>query len=173
MDGSIIMNIVERTGQIVALLRLTPEKSIEGRKKFHKLIYLLQEKGIDFGQDFIFSHYGVFSPSLANDLSVANSHNIISEDMGSDGNGYELKLNDGSAFGGNIAFNESETKIVSNFISKKPGFLEVLSTIVYLDDLGYEKEGLKNKLTEIKGHLSNYFTDAYKEASTQFSIGVG
>lgn len=87
------VNYVERINRLQRLLKLL-EGKITGRKKLHKLIYLAQKKGINFGHEFIFHHYGVYSPGLSMDVSQGEELEIFEEDniSTSSGSTYELKL---------------------------------------------------------------------------------
>src|SRR5579883_1531825 len=84
------MNKLERLGRLRRLIE-TAGGRVEGRKKLHKLAYLCQRAGTDLGQSFIFYMYGVYSPSLAQDVEAASEWNIITE-CASPGEGYVIAL---------------------------------------------------------------------------------
>ena len=72
------MDALVRLGRLRQLVQAAGGE-IEGRKKLHKVAYLCQRQGLDLGQDFMFHMYGVFSPSLAEDLNEAKEWKVLSE----------------------------------------------------------------------------------------------
>ncbi|MCK4791269.1 MAG: hypothetical protein KAV87_46480, partial [Desulfobacteraceae bacterium] len=88
------MSIFKRIEKLSALLSAaSPERKIESKKKLHKLVYLLQQAGEDFDENFIFYYFGVFSPTLANDLEFAEKAGVIVIEEPKGGAwGYTIKL---------------------------------------------------------------------------------
>ena len=146
---------------------------VAGRKRLHKLIFLSQELGIDFDQDFIFHHYGVYSPSLSQDLKLAKQWDILDEIREERSNGVEYRyhlLNQDVPEG-----SDGEEEVVNQIreLAQQPAMvLEVLSTIVFLDKQGYSKQVIVKKLKELKGHLQHCFDDAFRLAKDIFQLEV-
>lgn len=55
---------------------------------------------------------------------------------------------------------------------KSAGVLEVLSTIVYLYNEGYEDKELEEKIKEIKAHLLKFLPEAKELAKEHFGINI-
>lgn len=160
------MDKLSRVEKIKQLLNAATGK-ISGRKKLHKLAYLCQEAGMDLGQSFTFHYYGVYSPSLAHDLGIAEAWNEITET--SDGFGYIIELNPQA----NVAEESTSTsgfEVVAALAHEAPAVLEVLSTIVYLDRHGFSGDELISKLRELKGHLETHFDHSLQLASEYYGI---
>ena len=168
------MNIVARTDKLVAMFAYVGG-TIQGRKKLHKLIYLLQEMGEDFDQDYTFHNFGVFSPSLANDLDNGVSHHVFSEVEGIDGPGYTIRLEEKflkHPEGFASLLQENSKKLLNELAEKQPQLLEALSTIVYLSQSYYQGKALKAKLKQLKPNLSKHYSKAFELASEYFNINV-
>jgi uncharacterized protein len=167
------MELFERVEKITTLIAESKSHKIESKKKLHKLIYLLQQKGEDFDQDFTFHYFGVFSPSLARDLDIAKKWDFINViDPDENKSAYTISL---TKSGDQIAVrNLSETakSVFAELVEQEPQFLEVLSTIVYLDRNFYRGEDLKIKLKELKPDLERHYTEAFKIANELFNIKV-
>ncbi|MBS3969481.1 MAG: hypothetical protein KGZ94_05120 [Clostridia bacterium] len=165
------MDKITRIDKLVALVN-TVGGEITGRKKIHKIVYLCQQKGIELGQDFIFHHYGVYSPSLSDDLQQAEKWELIEEKImeGPMGMTYKYTLNGESEDFKNDVLKEKE--FISLLAEKQSGVLEVLSTIVYLDNQGYSGDKLLEKLDVLKGHLDGYFPEAIELAKEMFNIHI-
>lgn len=160
------MNLVERIDKLRALLQEVGGEVV-GRKKFHKIIYLMQKKEEDFSQDFKYHHFGVWSPTLSEDVSLACHHNIVSESESD--TGFTIKLTDPTSLN-----TEQGTIINTDFLhilnSLEPRELEVLSTIVYLFDNGYRNGKLRTKLIELKPKLKRHFDKGFQLAQKYYSI---
>jgi len=167
---------VDRIGMLIRMLNTIDDKRIDGRKKFHKLIYLLQDRGIDFGQGFIFHNYGVYSPSLAMDLTHAcHLEGLKEEEKEKETGGYKYyEYSLGDDYKDFLDENEPEDLRIDENLKRllelDTPVLEVLSTIVYLDKKGYRGEKLEGTLGDLKGHLKKYFPEAYKAAGEFYSI---
>lgn len=162
------MDKLARLQKINQLLSAAGGK-VTGRKKFHKLAYLCQEAGTDLGQSFVFHFYGVYSPSLADDLNLAERWKEITETP--EGLSYVIELNPElhpdkeTSFSGGF-------KIAQALSGEEPAVLEVLSTIVYLDRHDFSGQNLVKKLEDLKGHLKKYFERALQLASKHYQITV-
>lgn len=163
------MNRSDRIAAIEELLLLT-DKRIEGRKKLHKIVYLLQKAGETFDQEFRYYHYGVFSHSLAYDLDYAKENGIIRESY-ADGLGYVIELPD--VIGDRKSARsrrDSTSQLTKTLAGMSPQLLEALSTIVYLHSNYYSGENLKRKLRELKPNLVGQFRKAFALARAHYDI---
>jgi len=168
------MSIFERIEKISALLfAASPEGKIESKKKLHKLVYLLQQAGEDFDEDFIFYHFGVFSPTLASDLEFAkNAGQIRIEEPQGDDWGYVIKLSDKSLGMPRISLSDNAKDLVQHLADREPQLLETLSTIVYLNQNYYRGSALEQKLRQLKPDLSEHYSEAFKLSRELFQIDI-
>lgn len=164
------MDKLKRMNKLLELL----EKSggiIKTRKRFHKLVYLLQEAGEDFDQDFYYHYFGVYSSTLANDLEFAVSLKLISESP-DESNLIKYELNpekEKLPFEYDHIGNKGML-LIKKLVNKEPRLLEVLSTIVYLSQNKYLGEDLVTKLNDLKGQHEAFFNDAFQLADELFHI---
>lgn len=171
------MDIFGRVQQLQLLVKAAGG-DVEGRKKLHKLVYLCQLKGTDLGQEFVFYMYGVYSPSLAHDLRAAIQWGLLEEDPKEEDRTEDIpylihvrvpKKPDYIARGGD----GSDWDIVWELRDESATMLEVLSTIVYLWECNYQGRKLHRKLQELKPHLKQHYSSAYRLAEQHFNIEVG
>lgn len=155
------MNTITRIELIKDCLNLLGGE-IVGGKKLHKLVYLCQAKGIDFGQNFIFHFYGVYSPTLSVDLELAARMGILIEETS--GSAIKIKLKEKG--NSDVEYIEAVEKkdFIKMLASQSANVLEVLSTLIYLRLNGFSDERLRSKLQELKGHLKAHFPKAIKLA---------
>lgn len=165
------MNKLMRLARLRALVSQTGGR-IDGRKKLHKLVYLCQHAGTDLGQSFVFHMYGVYSPSLAQDLASAVEWGVLSERPVNDA--YEIALGEAElpVHLEALKSHDRGLSIVEQLGKEPAGLLEVLSTIAYLATAGYGGDQLEGKLRELKGHLGSYFPRAFALAREHFGISV-
>ncbi len=168
------MSIFERIKKLTALLSAAgPEGKIESKKKFHKLVYLLQEAGEDFDEDFTFYCFGVFSRSLANDLEFAQEiGRIVVEEPQGDNRVYVIKLKAETSINNSEVLSNEAKQLIRRLASLEPQLLETLSTIVYLNRNYYRGQALKHKLRELKSDLSQHYGEAFKFARELFQIDI-
>lgn len=140
--------------------------TVDGRKKLHKLVYLCQRSGTDLGQAFQFHMYGVYSPSLAQDVDAATAWGLLEEKL-SVGGAYEIRIL--SDLSPPVA-DMSGLGTVRTLANESSVTLEVLSTIVYLWDLDLRGEDLRISLRGLKGHLESFFDLAFDLAAQHFGI---
>lgn len=165
------MGKIERLEKLESFFHYAGGK-ITGRKKLHKVIYLIQELGLDFNQKFIFHYYGVYSPGLSEDLKLAQQWGLIKENVDKhNGAGYSYELVDKSSIHPYEYEKEIKNKI-DLLVREKPTVLEVLSTIVFLDRKGYAQEQIAYKVQELKGHLQYCFDDAFKLADDVYGLRI-
>lgn len=158
--------------KLVGLVALV-DGTIHSRKKLHKMVYLLQELGEDFDQDFTFHNYGVFSPSLARDLDFAGNLGLLHQSR--EENQYIITVErDGTELEepSNIFSDDNIVSAANRLQGEPPQFLEVLSTIVYLYRGYYRGNALKKKLMSLKGDLSIHYNGAYQFARELYGIEV-
>ena len=145
--------------------------TVDGRKKLHKLVYLCQRSGTDLGQAFQFHMYGVYSPSLAQDVDAATTWGLLEEEL-SAGGAYKIRILPDSqpADPSRSIADTSGLNTVNILADESSATLEVLSTIVYLWGLDLRGNDLRNSLVDVKGHLNSFFDRAFDLAAQHFDI---
>jgi uncharacterized protein YwgA len=136
--------------------------SIEGRKKFQKLIYIAEEtKQISTDYDFNWNLYGVYSYDLAADIEYSKLEGLIKEDKTPQFN--YISHNYSSTDDALPSSEAQENQFLKSLNECDSSLLEVLSSIIFfyrsLGDAGELEKYLKLH----KGHLSNYFEQGFAE----------
>lgn len=138
---------------------------IRGRKKIQKIVYILQELA-DLPlkpYQFKWNYYGVYSEELANDLGVGESFGILKEHEDEE-YGYRTYIIEAVDFSQpTLLSSDRKLKDIVQYLSQQETrVLEVLSSIIFFRNEGYDGEELKGKLTTFKGHLAAFFDQAFK-----------
>ena len=164
------MSILKRLGKIKTLIEKVGG-TVNGRKKLHKLVYLLQHSGDNLGYRFVFHNYGVFSPLLANDLDMGSSMNAIEQKIIPGSNAYKISLSEtASKMIINDDLSSKSEEIIEVLKNKEPQLLEALSTIVYLNSNYYQGTRLRKKLEELKPNLASQYDEAFELANRLFDV---
>ncbi len=137
---------------------------IEGRKKIQKIIYIIQQLSSPFSNpyEYRWNYYGVFSEELASEIHMGQAFGILGESYKEE-YGYRTYIieatdsSNSSDIGANVQLNN----VIRFLASKEPRILEVISSIMYFQNKGLDKEEVENKLRELKGHLSAFFEEAF------------
>jgi len=138
---------------------------IEGRKKFQKIVHILQCAGAPFDERFEFAQFGPFSSTLKAEIDCLGAFGILEEE--SKGNTF--------VFSKGERFSDVESAGLWNGSPNWSGFaqalngksareLEALSTTLYLLDRGYNGEALETKFGELKAHLIEFFVRVKMQA---------
>jgi uncharacterized protein YwgA len=137
---------------------------IRGRKKFQKIVHILQSAGHEFPYYFDYLHYGPFSSELASEINYLAGSELMREDPPtSDGEPYVYSpgtrlpavldragMND-----------EPEWIVLAKCLNDEDAeFLEAVSTILYLRRCRFEGEALERHFSQLKPKLSARFNDA-------------
>lgn len=147
------MDIINRIELLSGLLK-SAGGNISGRKKFHKMVFLLQTSGFDFGQDFEYHHYGVYSTGLASDLRYMKANGLITETDFPIGEFVEYEISLEKPYGDSpLSKDLSFEAVVDELRKMSARDLEILSTIVYLREHGYTGDSLVRQLRELKGSI--------------------
>lgn len=166
------MSEVCRIDKIIGLLCYA-NNEIRSRKKFHKLVYLVQEAGEDFDQDFIYHNFGVFSPSVAHDLDEAEKKGFLTQVVSGQDKGYTICATEKSQKHSNLfvpLLGDNTKRLIDALKNEKPQILEVLSTIVYLSQSHYRGKSIKEKLFELKPKLRDHYPKAFELARKHYRI---
>jgi uncharacterized protein YwgA len=114
-------------------------KGVTGRKKLQKMIYILQKNHVPFEEKFAFHFYGPYSEELALRIEELTNLGFISEEKEEKSNYYQYNYNitdDGQEFLQQFALDMPDlTEKVGLLKTKSARFLELVSTMLYFDDL--------------------------------------
>ena len=139
---------------------------IRGRKRLQKSVYLLQQLGLPFREEFQYGHYGPFSRTLQSELDMLVASQLVAETRGG-GNEYRYRpapllekalsagIPDGSELDAPAA-----TKAIRLLVGADVRVLEVASTWLFLKNAGYDVETLDDDVVERKPHLRGKIEDA-------------
>ncbi|HHZ00578.1 MAG TPA: hypothetical protein GYA03_05735 [Tissierellia bacterium] len=139
---------------------------INGRKRLQKMFFIIQSLGYDLDLDYTYHNYGPYSSQLQAEVDFQIQEKLINEEFISNTYVYKLqdegkqllqKLYDNglTGFSPNVPEN-----VIEKLRSQETKFLELVSTIIYLRDFGFEGESLKGKVDDLKPHLMEYYPDA-------------
>ncbi len=138
---------------------------IYGRKKMHKIFFILQEKGFTPRRcyEFRWNYYGVYSEELANDIELGEFFDMIKETEDNDGN-YKTYVIESAPreYITDIINDEKFMSAIKVLSQKETRVLEVLSSIIFFEKQGLRRREVNEKLNIFKGHLKKYFEDAFE-----------
>lgn len=144
--------------KIISLLAIS--QKIEGRKKLQKMVFILQQLGIEFDEKFSYHFYGPYSSELQFEIEYLTERDIINEERT---NPYIYKPNIESGKPIKLDSSVEGFKEVIEHLNQQPAkLLEAVATIFYLVDYGYEDEEAFKKLEILKPDHDEYFSEARK-----------
>jgi uncharacterized protein YwgA len=158
------MNSILIIGQLLQAV-----EAVEGRKKFQKLIHILQHLGVPFHFRFGYLHYGPYSSELDSQLQTFEAEGLIKEEP----------LNTGLYKTYRFTAQEGLKELVSNLKAEQPlpladlakelnqktaQELEAISTLFYLQSAGKQGEELKNAFCSLKPKFASDFDQRLKSA---------
>lgn len=140
------------------LLEMLEGMDIKGRKKFQKIVHLLEHKGMEPLYRFKYYHYGPYSSDLQLEIDLLVRRKLVAEDI--ENGAYTYKITEtGREFKAQVAgFNEVsfDKGLLAKLNEKDASFLELLSTYAYLLDFGDSEEKARDKALELKPRLEGY-----------------
>lgn len=146
--------------------------SIEGRKKFQKIVHLLQVAGYGeyFNEKFGYLHFGPFSNTLSDEIQEAVDLGLLEEAPDETCNGfttYSYRVNNQSIqeVRDEFSSDKSFTSLVHELNQKSARELEAISTICFLmKKLGYRDQKLRERFEAMKPSLKNIYDSGLKKA---------
>jgi uncharacterized protein YwgA len=153
----------------VKLLFILEEAGVvRSRKKFQKMVYLLQQKGMPFDEDFYLHYFGPYSSELQIEINRLAEGGLIRQWFENDA--YVFKIEDkGSTF---LEENKALihalveldlARLIKSLNKIPPHILEVMATIIYFEKSygSNKKDELRRALSAIKGKLIGFFDQAW------------
>lgn len=137
---------------------------VEGRKKMQKVVHILQELGCPFPFRFEYSFYGMYSQQLRAALDRLEEEGLLTEQptVGAIHESYTFRRTEKlENLLPELGFQEPPSwgELASRLNGLSPQEAEAVSTILYLQRLGYAGDALKSKLSSLKPHLDNLASD--------------
>ncbi|WP_232697949.1 YwgA family protein [Brevibacillus daliensis] len=116
---------------------------VKGRKKLQKIVYICKKMQVDFEERFQFHMYGPYSEELTLRVDELCSYGLMEEERESKGviETYRYSLNDvGKDFlrFHNVELGAGET-LIQRLDQENSRFLELVSTILFFENLPYEE----------------------------------
>jgi uncharacterized protein len=145
--------------------------NIRGRKKLQKIVHLLQSlRGVRFGYSFQFSFFGPYSADLKADMDQLTREGLINETPSSTSTG--LTTFDFSLSGAmeklledvHAASPSGWDDLAVKLNAKSAQDLEGISTIVFLERMGWAGEALEDQFRTLKPRLAENFHAFLTEA---------
>ncbi|WP_188454642.1 YwgA family protein [Virgibacillus oceani] len=142
-------------------------KEVTGRKKLQKMIYILQKCHVPFEEKYQFHFYGPYSEELTLRMEELCNLGFVAEEKEDKSNYYQYNYKitgDGLAFLNQFALDMPDMeKQVELLQAKSSRFLELVSTMLYFDDLSKTEAAEKIHIVKPK---QNYTADEINEAWT-------
>jgi uncharacterized protein YwgA len=140
-----------------------------GKKALQKLIFLIEQKGINLNFEYELHFYGPYSETLDNATRFLGADGIIQFDY----SGYSHRMGINEQFNilpDNLSAEQTNEidNIIARFKDKTPSELELLTTAIYAYNHleNKTKESVVNGVIKIKG--SKYPTDRIEESLNDF-----
>ena len=157
-------------------LLLKKVEAIETRKKFQKIVHILQVMGAPFPESYDFHHYGAYSAELRGELDAFKAEDLITEPEVSGAftsftvkpTAKLLELLD------KVQITEEAEWLqwAETLNQKSPRDLEGISTLLYLHQRLWPQTSWRGKFTELKPHLAaNY--DRYESEALRLLETAG
>jgi uncharacterized protein len=150
--------------RIATLISLIGE--VKGRVELQKIIFILQNEGIDFDMMYSYNVYGPFSEDLQIEIdTLCNQEGIISEDKPDSQSFRTYKLKEkGLKFANDELVKENGT-LVNYLGNLNRDELELISSIYYFKNLEYTDDMVKSKISTLKSRIFAGYDNAQKKYS--------
>ena len=140
-------------------------KRIEGRKKLHKIVHILQELGAPFIEPFQYSQYGMYSQQLTTEMGHLVRDKLVTEDGTSPFVFKCTKDLAGLLSALKIDAAPEWAPLARELNKLTPQTLEGISTVLFLRERGYAKEKLRLRLVALKPRLESIADDCIRRAA--------
>ncbi len=130
---------------------------IAEQKKIQNMVYILKQKGMNFKEPFTYHHFGPYSSELQIELNALVEWGILNGRESGMTYHYSIPENN------KIESKDDETyKDLIQYLNKQsPQVLELVSTLYYLKNKGYESfKDIQQKTLSLKSHLAKEMKNA-------------
>lgn len=128
--------------------------SVVGRKKLQKLVYLAQQKGWPFPEQYRYYLYGPFSEQLANEIEEMKAFGFVTEEKSGYGAALCCSLTQqGKELIGKVAGQPLPVGIedlVVELSQRDARILELMATALFLLKHGHPKNGVSDTIRNLK-----------------------
>jgi uncharacterized protein YwgA len=159
------MNQTLRVAQLLRVLQ-----KVEGRKKLHKEVHILQELGCPFPERFAYSYYGMYSQELRAEVDSLIKDKLLEEEANPNmANEFTYTVKSTPALeqflgGLKIEKGPAWAPLAKDLNSLHVQVLEGVSTILFLLHRGLDAEDLKKRFHALKPHLANIYAQCEQRA---------
>ncbi|UFT98991.1 YwgA family protein [Radiobacillus kanasensis] len=155
--------MLENHAKLIQFFSVSDE--LVGRKKLQKMIYILKKNNIPFEEKYEFHFYGPYSEELTLRIEELCNLGFLSETKEDRSNYYQYRYKvteQGQSFLDQFNIELPPLgQMVSKMKEKSSRFLELVSTILYFDNLS--KDEVEEKVQTVK-KKQNYTADDLEEA---------
>ena len=151
--------------RIATLLKLS--ENINGKIDFHKIVYIMQNNGVDFDLNFTLNVFGPYSIDLNYEIETLINQNIIVKENNPNSNVetcYKLN-NEKEIFAHDELLESKQIKDIVSFL--KDGVdsdeLELIATMYYLKNSDYNDDMIRLKLETLKENIFSKYEAAYEK----------
>lgn len=140
-------------------------EEVVGRKKLQKMIYILKKCEVPFEEKYEFHFYGPYSEELTLRVEELCNLGFVSEVKEDKSNYYQYRYQ--ATEQGEMFLNQSQVELpplddrIDKMKGKSSRFLELVSTMLYFDDL--DKPDVEKKVSVVK-RTQNYSEKEFSEA---------
>ncbi|OZM56728.1 hypothetical protein CIB95_10935 [Lottiidibacillus patelloidae] len=152
-DHAKLLALFQRAGEVV------------GRKKLQKIVYIAKKLNFPFNEKYQFHFYGPYSEEVTCRVEELCNFKFIEEVKEKKGGYFQYRYTltpEGETF---LSHHDVDMPALENVVSSMNGkssrFLELVSTVLYFDEL--EKDEVKEKITTLKAK-QRYTDDEIEEA---------
>jgi uncharacterized protein YwgA len=130
---------------------------IEGRTKFQKIVYILQNLGVPFEEKFTYHYFGPYSAELQLEINDLVDSGVLKEYSQ---NPYIYKVDSSNQIETDYVGVDSD--LLQDLLKQDYRILELVATLFYLaNNFKDDEKYLKSKLNNLKPHLASYFQQAF------------
>lgn len=156
--------MVEHTYRLLSLL--SDNNEIVGRKRLQKMFFIFQSLGYNFDLEYTYQHYGPYSSQLQLETDLLGTEGLITErfdekkysySVTEAGRNFMREIEEKGLMG---SFHRVPVEAINRLQQQDAELLELVSTILYLTELGLEEEELYRKLQELKPRLFHRVDEA-------------
>ena len=165
------MHPILRIGLLLRQLQV-----VDTRKKFQKLVHILQVMGAPYPESFDLNHYGAYSSELRAELDAFIIEGLVEETCSDEGNGV-------------VSYSLRPTQRLIDLVGEFPGptehewlnwaktlnrhnptELEGISTVLYLCQRGWPKAAWRKRFELIKPHLADRYGSFEAKATEMLAL---
>lgn len=140
-----------------------------GKKTLQKLVFMIEEKGVDLNFEYGLHFYGPYSSSLDSATTLLSTDGIISFDYS--GYAHRMEVNEKWDIESTLSKEQEDTikDVITHFKGRSPSQLELLTTTIYAYNnlTDKSKDSVINGVRKIKG--SKYSLKEIENALNELS----